>query len=506
MKMSGILTPSQMRDAEAASVKLGVSLWELMQNAGRALGREIAERCRKYNAESAAVLCGNGNNGGDGFVCARYLADSGIDVKIYLVCGEPKSELAKKAFELCVGLDVRHVHDDSLRGEKIVVDCIFGTGFHGDLDPYVKMFLTVGKEHGVHCFACDCPSGVNCLSGEVSDGAMDCEETFTFHAAKLGMLISPARIACGKVTVCGIGIPDGWYDMLSDKTVIKAPDSEMAHDAMPQRPEYSHKGTFGRVMLVCGSESYIGAAAISSRAALRSGVGITELCAPKSVIQAIAGTAPECVYTALPCDEQGYITKDALPILLSHAKQCRAVVVGCGIGQTEGTKAVVEGLVKGLDIPLLIDADGINQLAKNIDVLRDKTCEVILTPHIGELARLCGTTVSEAKADRYALAGELSRRYGVTVHSKDATTLTFGREYVYVTNFGCSALAKGGSGDMLAGLTGSMLAQGVPPERACVLGSYIMGVTAEQLCEGSSPMSVTASDIIAEFRHTLMVL
>ena len=505
--MKRILTPQQMKNAEAASAELGVSLWELMQNAGEALADRVCELACSDSADTvkAAVLCGSGNNGGDGFVCARELEENGLDVTIYLI-GEPKTELAKKAFALVGGMDIRRTPDRELLSADFIIDCIFGTGFHGELSGELQTLFADIQNSSAALIACDCPSGVNCLTGQAAKGTLFCTETVTFHAAKLGMRLKPASLHCGNLTVCDIRIPDGWVDHLEDRTFISEPAPEYLHSLLPERPEHSHKGTFGRLLLVCGSENYIGAAAIASRAALKSGCGITELAAPKSVISAIAGTAPECVYTPLPCDENGFITADALPLLLSHAEKCTACVVGCGLGQTDGTAAVVEGLVKNLEIPLIIDADGINQLAKNIDVLRDKDHDILLTPHIGELARLCGVSAKEAAEQRYALAKELSERFGVTVHAKDSSTMTFSHSACSLTSFGCSALAKGGSGDMLAGLTGSFAAQGVRLSEACLLASYIMGRTAELLCEGSSPAAVTATDIIAELRHSLMIL
>lgn len=507
--MSRLLTPEQMRAAEAASVTLGVSLWQLMQNAGGALADRVCARAEELDAHRVILLCGTGNNGGDGFVCAARLAERGLNAEVCLIGGEPKSELAVLAFGLVKDRGDIAVHNglpDTAAGADIIVDCIFGTGFHGELDDARRKELAAVSESRAYKIACDMPSGIDCLRGIAADGTVHFDETVTFHAAKLGMSLKPARAYCGRVTVCDIGIPDSWERYLGDNTAISEMTPDELHGLMPQRPEHSHKGTFGRLLLVCGSESYIGAAAIASRAALKSGCGIVELAAPAEVIRAIAGHTPECVYTPLPADEDGFISEAALPKLIEKAKSSTAVVVGCGIGQTQGTQSLVEGLVKNVEKPLVIDADGINQLAKNIDVLRDRNRETILTPHIGELGRLCNVTAAQAIEQRYALCRRLTDEYDVTLHSKDSTSLTFWDKQCAVTDFGCSALAKGGSGDMLAGVIGSMIAQGKAPHEACMLADYIMGRTAELLCEGSSPAAVTASDIIAEFRHTLTVL
>lgn len=509
--MNRVLTTEQMRQAESASEKLGVSLWRLMLNAGTALAEFVLEKAREIGAESCAVLCGTGNNGGDGLVCADHLASHGFKTEVFFYSGMPKTELAKKAYSKLSGEVKQTVLDENKFDSAditadIIVDCIFGTGFHGEFRGEPCGYPSVLNRSNAYKIACDMPSGIDSESGTAAEGTLQCDATLTFHRAKYGMVISPARKLCGEMTVADIGIPDGWEEYLDDKTTAYEMTSDELSRIMPVRPEYSHKGTFGRLLLICGCESYIGAAAICSRAALHSGCGIVNLAAPKAVISAIAGHTPECVYTPLPADSEGFISANAIPKLTELANSHDAVAVGCGLGQTDGTQKLVEELIKNVKKPLLIDADGINQLAKNIDVLKDKNSEIVLTPHIGELARLSGVNVSEAIGRRYELCRSLTEKYGVILHSKDATSLTFSDKQMKITNFGCSALAKGGSGDMLAGIIGSLLAQGQKPDRACVLADYIMGRTAEILCETYSPAALTAADIISAFKTTLMTL
>ena len=507
--MEKILTPYQMRQAETTSDKQGVSLWELMLAAGGQLAEIVFVRSKQLQAKKVLILCGKGNNGGDGYVCAARLAAAGIDTTVCQLLGEPKTDLSKKAFALAEKDKTIEIYADL--SEKpitadIIVDCVFGTGFHGELDKPRRREFGMISAVKAYKIACDLPSGVDSQRGTAAEGTCVFDETVTFHAPKIGMVLKPARSFCGKITVCDIGIVFDRKKDCDDRTFIREMSADDLHKMMPSRPEYSYKGTFGRLLIIAGSERYIGAAAIASRAALRTGCGIVNLAAPKSVIMAVAGQAPECVYTPLPCGDDGCIGKNALPILSELLNDCDAVVAGCGLGQTEGTKKLIKALIKKVEKPLVIDADGINQLSKNIDVLREKNCEVILTPHIGELARLAGVNTHDAAASRYDICRWLTDNYDITLHSKDSTTMTFSGSDAYITNFGNSALAKGGSGDMLSGIIGSMLAQGAPPAEACMLGSYIMGRTAEMLCEDSSPAALTASDIIAGFRHTLTVL
>lgn len=506
-----ILTVEQMKQAEAASEKLGVSLWRLMLNAGGALADTALKKAGETGAKSCTVICGTGNNGGDGMVCADILAERGLTTEVVFYSGMPKTELAKKAYERMsakakrVFLDENGFDGADIQAD-IVIDCIFGTGFHGEFRGAADRLPSRIPCKNAYRIACDMPSGIDAVRGTAAEGTLRCDCTVTFHAPKLGMLLAPARELCGEIVTADIGIPEGWEELLSDRTEIREETAETLRPRMPDRPEYSHKGTFGKLLLVCGCEKYIGAAAISSRAALHTGCGIVTLAAPKSVITAIAGHAPECVYAPLPADAEGYISADALPQILELADGCDAAVIGCGLGRTDGTKQIVEAMIKNVKKPLLIDADGINQLAENINVLKDKISEIVLTPHIGELARLAEISVSEALSRRYEVCRSISEKYGVTLHSKDASSVTFSGGGAAVTNFGCSALAKGGSGDMLAGVIGSMLAQGIGAADACVLGSYVMGRTAELLCEKYSPAAITATDIIGAFKTSLKIL
>ncbi|MGN0634394.1 MAG: NAD(P)H-hydrate dehydratase [Oscillospiraceae bacterium] len=510
--MKRILSANQMRMAEEASDKLGVSLWQLMQKAGSELASAVLSAADKLGAKRVLILCGAGNNGGDGLVCAEHLATDEKDIDdleiiVGMIDGSPRSELSLMAYSLMPGgVTIKHSPDFSDLSADIIVDCVYGTGFHGEFSDEIRRIFDAAENSKAYKIACDMPSGIDCRKGTAAKGTLHCDETVTFHAAKFGMCLKPAREHCGKVTVADIDIPERWVSHCDDDTYMTEIKADLLRTMMPKRPEYSHKGTFGKLLLICGSENYIGAAAICSRAALNTGCGMVNLAAPKSVITSIAIHTPECIYTALPSDENGCISEAAIPRLLELAKTHDAVVLGCGIGQTEDTAKIVEALIKNVEKPMLIDADGINQVAKNIDVLRDKCSEIILTPHIAEISRLFGCTVAETMLNRYNYCRDLTREYGVTLHCKDATSITCRDKRMYITNFGCSALAKGGSGDMLAGVAGSMLAQGKDPEDACMLADYIVGSTAEILCEDYSPAAITATDIINAFKTTLKQL
>ncbi|MBR1392947.1 MAG: NAD(P)H-hydrate dehydratase [Ruminococcus sp.] len=504
-----VLTPPQMRTAELAAGAHGVSVSELMDIAGEALGRAVLEAAHRLMKKNILFICGNGNNGGDGYVAARLLQGSAAEITV-IQCGQPKTDLAKAAFaKLSPETEIltleQVIADPSIIDHaEIIVDCVFGIGFHGELDRNLQwLFLKCALSES-YCIACDAPSGVNCMSGRISPGTFAAHETVTFHRPKLGMLISPAKERCGEIKTVPIGIGD--YVSEYTRVVINYADKELVKTFLPYRVEDSHKGNFGRVVLCCGSSAYPGAAVISSRAALRSGVGIVNLCTHERVIDAALGSIPECTFTPVRCSYDGYMLSDAADDILRACQRAGALVIGCGLGKTEQTEKLVCDLIRRAPCPIVLDADGINCLSAHIDVLKEKRTEIILTPHPAELARLCGTDTASVTQDMFGHACEIAEQYGVTVHSKSTQTLTVKDNICYLTDFGCSALAKGGSGDMLAGLIGGLIAQGLSSEKACVLADYIMGRSARALCETLSARGVLPIDIIERFPRTFFEL
>lgn len=502
--MYDILTPEQMRMAEQASVQLGVGLDKLMDNAGERLGEHILQAAQRLMKRNVVFLVGSGNNGGDGYVAARYLAEAGLDTTVILCCGEPKTELsvsaANKAADKCRFCSrTERAASEALNSADIIADCVFGTGFHGDIRGELSEFFAAVNKLCAYKIACDVPSGVNSHNGQASQNTFCADETVTFHRGKSGLYISPAKAFCARITVADIGIPDGWEQGIGLDISMAA--AEQAAAMLPYRPEDGHKGTFGKCTLVCGSAKYPGAAMISAMSALRSGVGIVNLCTPAAVISAMGQRIPECTFTAMSTDDEGFISAANIDSILSQLEKSQAAVIGCGLGKNNSTVELVQKIVQQAKCPLLIDADGINCLSEHIDVLKDKQTEIILTPHIGELARLCGEDVKNVLGDVFGYAHAIAEKYGVTVHAKSAQTLTVNGDKCVITDFGCSALSKGGSGDMLAGLIGSLTAQGVSPADACVLADYIMGSSAKGLCESRSPRAILATDIISEFPY-----
>lgn len=495
--MPKILTTKQMGYAEKNSENYGISLSELMDNAAMSLCREITGIAYKRNLKNVLILAGSGNNGGDGLVCANMLISNSLNVKIILVQGDPKSELAKAAMSR-LDRNAEIVSPDSAASQTewadIIADAVFGTGFHGSLPNEIKSLFEVVKKSEALKIACDLPSGVNAVNGLVSEGTMKCDFTVCFHALKLGLLLSPARDFCGEIITCDIEIPIQAESC--DYDIVQL-DNALAKSLLPPRPDNAHKGTFGKLLCVCGCSEYRGAAAISTLSALRTGVGLVNLCSVKDVISSLSSSIFEATYTALD-SENGYISCDNAEKIIELSKSSNALLLGCGLGKNAHTISLVKEIITHTDVPIIIDADGINCLCGNINVLKNTKAKIILTPHPAEFSRLLGISVSEFLENRFDLVKQFSDEYKVTILSKSTQSIVVSPDCpnVYLSAVGNSALSKGGSGDLLAGMTASFIAQGIKPASACALGQFILGRSAELLSQSMSKRSVIARDIL----------
>lgn len=496
--MPKILTTEQMSLAEKSSEKYGVSLSELMDNAALSLSHEITKIAYKRNLKNVLILVGSGNNGGDGLVCANTLLSNSLDVKIIPAQGNPKTKLAESALSrLDKNAQIVSLSDceEQIKWADIIVDAVFGTGFHGDLPDEIKaLFSKVSQSEAVK-IACDLPSGVNAKNGSVSDGAVKNDYTVCFHALKLGLLLSPAKDFCGEIITRDIEIPSQAEP--ADFEIVKL-DKELVKSLLPPRPDNAHKGTFGKLMCVCGCSEYRGAAAISASAALRTGVGLVNLCTVKDVISSLSSSIFEATYTRLYSDENGFISCDNAEKIIELSKGSNALLLGCGLGKNAHTISLVNEIVEHTEIPIIIDADGINCLCENINVLKNTKAKIILTPHPAEFSRLLGISASEFLENRFDLVKQFSDEYNVTVLSKSTQSVAVSpySKKIYLSATGNSALSKGGSGDLLAGIIASFVAQGAEPISACAIGQYILGLSAERLSQSMSKRSVIARDIL----------
>ena len=495
--MKYIVSNAQMKAAEADCSARFKSYSEMMYNAGVEVAKSVAAR---FKPCLAAVMCGAGNNGGDGYVIARLLGEHGFKVRVILVNGEPRTECAREHFGKLNSENVYLLAEDTVRctsfvqNAQIVIDCVFGTGFHGELPGHIAELLTAANNRPVRV-AVDVPSGVNSDTGEYDPRCFRATETHVLAAMKKGLLNPAALELSGRIIPHDIGIDWSCY-----KEFEAIFDGESSRSVLPERTPGSHKGTFGRLLNIAGSLPCSGAAVMSTRAALRSGTGLCTLAAPASTVRALAGTLVENTFLTLPETADGLVGENAESAVAEILTKMTAVAVGCGLGNSENSRKLTEYIIKNAQCPIIIDADGINSIAANINVLKERTGDTVLTPHPLEFSRISGLSVAEIQRDRIGAAKRFAAEYGVTVLLKGAYTVvsdSMGDE-VCVNTTGSAALAKGGSGDVLTGIIAAMLAQGISPYIAASSGAYCHGYAADLLCKTMHPASILASDIISK--------
>ncbi len=495
--MQYVVTNSQMKEAERRCDQSGISYYQMMENAGTRCAEFLMELLPENTR--TVVMCGSGNNGGDGLVIARLLREHGRSVSVLLASGTPRTtDAAENLARLPIGTPVYSAEQyrEAFRYAGCVVDCIYGTGFHGSLREKPVAILRTANHCAVRV-AVDIPSGVNSDTGELDEHCFRPTHTLVIAAMKAGLLNAPASDILGEVRIMDIGIGEHCYEgnhvaFLTDESLRRP---------FPPHGRNTHKGTFGRLVGFSGSLCYNGAAYMCASSALRSGVGLYFAASPVSAVKIIAAGLHEAVYVPLPETPDGFVDVDSAvleEIVLPKFDMASAVIVGCGLGNSENTRRLTEFVIRRAACPVIIDADGINSIAGNIDVLKERTGDTILTPHPLEFSRITGLSVAQIQSDRLNAAKRFAQEYGVTLLLKGADTVIAAPDgRVCVNARACSGLSKGGSGDVLTGIIGAFAAQGVEPFRAACAGAYCHWKAADILCARMPAESILPTDIIA---------
>ena len=502
-----VVESNEMRNIEKAAVRSGGSMASLMEKAGAAVADLATRTAAEKKLKNITVLCGKGNNGGDGFVIARFLSLM-FDVSVVIANGEPESDLAKLNYNLVPDkVNVFRFYENYeesvnvIENADMLIDAIYGIGFRDCLDPGSAEIVQLSNQNKKAVrIAVDTPSGIICNTGEIPGNCFHADYTVSFTALKPLHVLYPSIDYCGKITVANIGIPATIVQQFM--YAMKTTDEFIAEHPLPERSKSAHKGTNGTLLSICGSYGMAGAAILSGMAALRSGVGILKAAVPKSIYPIAASQLTEAVF--MPLEENGGLISisEYDRLLLEIMEKSNAVLIGCGLGVNEDITRLVSDIIVSSTKPIVLDADGINAIVPNIDVLRRSAVPVILTPHPGEMARLAGTSTIHVQTDRYRTARDFASEYGVTVVLKGADTiiaLPDGNVYVNLT--GNNGMARGGSGDILAGITASFLAQGMSHDEAAVNAVYYHGLAGDQCAEKYSRRSMLPRDVIEELKY-----
>ncbi len=493
-----LVTPLEMMKLEEKTNQAGISYDAMMECAGTGLAEHLTRLLTERECDSLVFLCGNGNNAGDCFVAASKLAKP-FRVTVCLLSGVPKTRTAYTKFKAMKGVTVLEDPEtirEAVQQAAIIVDGIFGIGFRGTLSPFVKeLTAQINADPNVYCVAVDIPSGGSGLNGAVAEGTLHCDMTVTFGAAKIGLFLAPLSEYCGAIYLVEIGMPDEAFAML--EYPVSRITADFVHENLPHRPANAHKGMFGRLLCVAGSRNMPGAAILASKAALRCGVGLYCLASDADVCRLLVAQAPEAMIQPLKADAEGILTPESVPLILERAKASNCVLIGCGLGQSDALRRTVNALITGLECPMILDADGLNAIASGIDILQKAKAKVVLTPHPGEMSRLLHCSVEEVQKDRLKAARRFAARFPNTVVVlKGAGTVVATAEHAAINTTGNSGMSKGGSGDVLAGMIASFIAQDIEPETAAKIGVYLHGLAGDCAAAEFTRRAMLPSDLI----------
>lgn len=516
--MGKIVTVEQMREIEQAADAAGHSYDRMMELAGGAVARALLERDEQIGERSVLVLAGSGNNGGDALVAADLLAEAGARVAVYLTKERPEddphlSKLRERGLLIAVADEDQRsrVLKLQLGQAEVIVDGILGTGTQLPLRGSAKEVLVAvhgalaQRESAPYVLAVDCPSGVDCDSGEAAPEALPADLTVTLAAAKAGMLRFPAAGLTGELAIADIGIP---AKDLAHIPLDLATAAEVA-GWLPERPAGAHKGTFGRALVVAGSRKYPGAALLAAEAAYLSGAGLVTCAVPHSIQGMLVPRLPEATWIPL-AESAGDFDAEAAGDLTPELGRMDSILIGPGFGLADGTGQFLSRLLDGIEPAqaVVLDADGLKLLAQLDDWPSRLPVETILTPHPGEMNVLTGIPIAEIQADRVATAKEWAAKWGVVLLLKGAHTVVAGPGgAASVLPFASPALARAGTGDVLAGILVGLRAQGVSAYEAAVLGGYLHGraglLAAE---EAGTSAAVLAGDVSAMISEAIAEL
>ena len=511
--MMKLVTISEMVAIEQEANAMGLTYERMMENAGRGLADVVSKEFGYMCEEGALGLVGSGNNGGDALVALTYLAQEGWPANAYIVRPRPADDVLMARLRESGG-NIYELESDSnydtldmlLKSNTVIIDGVLGTGIRLPLKGKVAAVLNYlnttipSLEIAPVVVAVDIPSGIDSDSGEAAPETIPADLTVTMAAIKLGLFKFPAYNLVGDLQVVGIGLPDAGEGLESWRKVqCTVPDADWIRELMPARSLDAYKGTFGTALIIAGSTEYTGAAYLAGGAAYRSGAGLVTLAVPQPLHSALAGQLPECTWVLLP-HEEGSIRSDASPLILNHLNRATALLIGPGLGIKDTTKDFLAGILNQSDKlpPVVIDADGLKLLSQIDGWQKGLPPYAILTPHPGEMSVMTGVPTQDIQARRIELAREYSVLWGHIIVLKGAFTVIAGPDgKTAVIPVASPALARAGTGDVLAGLIVGLRAQGVDPFYAAVSGAWIHAqaglFAADQI---GNTASVLAGDVL----------
>jgi NAD(P)H-hydrate epimerase len=506
-----LATSEQIKNIDRRAIReFGIPGAVLMENAAAAILAEMERFLDGLSGVKVGIVCGKGNNGGDGLALARRLRIRGVPVRVALlapysaVSGEAKVNLAvlrKMDVEVVPNAASRSLAD-ILEWSDVLVDAMLGVGLSAPLKGAYAQAAMMLNISGRPVVAVDIPTGINADTGAVMGTAVRADLTVTMALPKRGLVLHPGASYAGQVRVADIGIPAE----VIDKEQIEASllDRGFVWGAFRKRESDTHKGDYGHLMVIAGSLGKAGAAVMTGKAALRSGAGLVSIAAPMGLVPIIQQQVFEamCIPSAESID--GTLGIGAEEELGKAAGRMTACAIGPGLSTHYETVQTVRGLIQRIALPLVIDADGLNALAGSLDILKRLKSPAVLTPHPGEMGKLLGISSNDVQKDRIGIASDFARHYNVTLVLKGAGTVIAGPTGdVFVNSTGNPGMATAGTGDVLTGMMGGLLAQGYPAVQAACLGVYLHGLAGDLAAKEKGEMSMIAGDVIENISEAI---
>ncbi|MCX8044947.1 MAG: NAD(P)H-hydrate dehydratase [Desulfobacterota bacterium] len=502
-----IVTSQQMQELDRQTIAEGTPGIELMERAGKGVFDAIKEHFPEEMGRGVVVLCGKGNNGGDGFVVARHCLVERIPVSVFLlgtadtITGDARTSFERyraaqgACHELPNDIDCDAIMQQ-MHHAGVIVDALLGTGLSAPVKGgYRQVIEAINRIRSSAVVAVDIPSGVDGKTGEVLGAAVRADLTCTFGLPKRGLVVMPGAAYVGKIVVVDIGIPSHLIAAVETHEYLLT--AEYFHNILPRRRFDAHKGMFGHVLVIAGSPGMTGAAALAGQAAMRAGAGLVTVAVPAVLNPVLEVKLTEVMTLPLPDGGSGYFGMEACAAIKNNLNGKTVLVIGPGISRREETESAVRAVLNDLSLPVVIDADGLYAVAHDPACLRRISGQVVLTPHPGEMARLMRCATEAVQRDRIGCARTVAREFSATVVLKGAFTVVAdpGGD-VFVNTTGNPGMASGGMGDALTGIIAGLIAQGLSPLSAAQLGVFVHGRIGDIIAHERAPLGILATDII----------
>ena len=502
-----LVTADEMQRMDRATIEsFDIPGRVLMENAGRGATAFFLETIYRHHPGAVGIAAGRGNNGGDGFVMARYLRQQGIPVTVFLFSPSDrvKGDAAANLDLLNrMGVPVVEVADAAafeaqklkMHHQRTWIDAILGTGLSSEVRGYFRTIIDFINQQERPVFAVDIASGLNADTGQICGVGVQAAATATFGFAKVGHLAYPGRALTGQLKVIEIGIPPYIAAEVSCRQHLITPGN--LKKEIPERSQAAHKGHNGHLLVLAGSPGKSGAAAMTATSAMRAGAGLVTLGIPTSLNPVLETMVTEAMTVGLAETSEGALDDSAFESIMSLTRNKRCLAIGPGMGTHPSTGRLVERLIQASPVPMVIDADGLNLIAANIAALSTCKAPVVLTPHPGEMARLSGRSTADIQSDRIGHARSFAQRYRIHLLLKGAATIVARPDgTVFINPTGNPGMAAGGMGDVLTGLIAGLITQGMGIGAAARTGVYLHGAAADRLAVKQAPQGYLASEVM----------